>query len=84
MARHAGVPVWAAAGVGRVLPPGLWDALVARLEGAPEPWTGPREIVPADLVDVVVGPSGPESLADALGRAGCVAVPELARRPNGR
>jgi hypothetical protein len=80
VARHAGVPVWAVAGVGRVLPAGLWDALVARLDEAPEPWTGPREIVPADLVDVVVGPSGPESLEDALGRAGCVAVPELARR----
>ena len=33
-ARAVGVPVWVEGGVGRVMPPKLWDALVRRLEGA--------------------------------------------------
>ncbi len=80
VAGHAGVPVWAVAGVGRVLPAGLWDALVARLGEAPAPWAAPCEVVPADLVSVVGGPAGAETMAEALDRAGCVAVPELTRR----
>ncbi|HEX7276539.1 MAG TPA: hypothetical protein VF244_04130 [Acidimicrobiales bacterium] len=80
VAVHAGVPVWAVAGVGRALPEGLWGALVARLDEAPEPWVGPSELVPGGLVDVVVGPTGRETLAEAVARAGCVAVPELTRR----
>ncbi len=80
VAQHAGVPVWVTAGVGRVLPAGLWEALVARLDEHPEPWAGGSELVPVDLVDVIVGPAGPESLEQALARAGCVTVPELTRR----
>ena len=80
VARHAGVPVWAVAGVGRVLPAGLWAALVGHLDEVPEPWVAPAELVPLDLVDVIVGPGGPESLDEALARAGCVAVAELTRR----
>ncbi len=41
VAHHAGIPVWAVAGVGRVLPAGLWDALAGRLDEVPEPWAGP-------------------------------------------
>jgi hypothetical protein len=80
VAHHAGVPVWVTAGVGRVLPAGLWDTLVARLGEVPEPWARGSEWVPLDLVDVIVGPGGPESLVEALARAGCVAVLELTRR----
>ena len=80
VAVHADVPVWVVAGVGRVLPEGLWAALVARLDQVPEPWARPSELVPIDLVDVIVGPGGRESLEEALARAGCVAVPELTRR----
>jgi hypothetical protein len=80
VARHAGIPVWAVAGVGRVLPEGLWDALTARLEGVPEPWAAPVEGIPIDLVDAIVGPGGPESVVEALARVGCVSVPELTRR----
>ena len=72
--------MWVVAGVGRVLPEGLWAALVARLDEVPEPWARPSELVPTDLVDVIVGPGGRESLEEALARAGCVAVPELTRR----
>ncbi len=80
VAAHAGVPVWVGAGVGRVLPEGLWAALAVRLDQSPEPWARPWERVPIDLVEVIVGPTGPESLTEALSRAGCVAVPELTRR----
>jgi hypothetical protein len=80
VAHHAGVRVWVVAGVGRVLPEGLWEAVVARLDDVPEPWVAPAEIVPIDLVDGIVGPGGLESLAEALARCGCVAVPELTRR----
>jgi hypothetical protein len=80
VASHAGIPVWVTAGVGRVLPAGLWDVLNARLEDEPEPWAVAVERVPLDLVAVIVGPDGPESVEEAQARAGCVAVPELTRR----
>jgi hypothetical protein len=75
-ARHAGVPVWVAAGVGRVLPARLWDALTARLEGD-EPWLAADEVVPLDLVDRVAGPTGLLAGADAARRADCPVAPEL-------
>jgi len=56
---------------------------VAGMEEAPEPWARRVELVPLDLVDVIVGPDGPESVVEALARAGCVAVPELTRRRRG-
>ena len=38
VAHHAGVPVWVVAGVGRVLPQRMWEALTQRLdEGEDEP-----------------------------------------------
>lgn len=77
VALHAGVPAWAVAGVGRVLPPGLWGALVARLRG-PEPWAARQEIMPLALVDLVVGPDGPEPVDRALARAGCPDIADLA------
>ena len=75
VARHAGLPVWAVAGVGRVLPGRLWEALVARLEEDDEPWLAAEELVPAELVDNVVGPGGVRPTADAiLFASGSVAV----------
>ena len=75
--RHAGVPVWLVAGVGRVLPPSLWSAARASVEGE-DPWEAAQEHVPADLVEVVVGPAGPEPPGARLVRADCDPVPELA------
>ncbi|MDQ3305562.1 MAG: hypothetical protein M3535_06195 [Actinomycetota bacterium] len=57
VARHAGLLVWLVAGVGRALPSGLWSSLAAGLADD-EPWLASEEIVPLDLVDVVVCPSG--------------------------
>ena len=77
VARHAGLPVWAVGGVGRVLPGRLWDALAARLEEDDEPWLAAEELVPAELVDNVVGPDGVRPTADAIGTPTCPVAPEL-------
>lgn len=81
VARHAGAAVWVAAGVGTVLPPALWDALVRRLEGRTEPWDRPDEVVPLDLVDEVIGPRGAETPGEALARRDCPEVPDLLKEP---
>jgi hypothetical protein len=79
VAHHAGVPVWLVAGVGRLLPARMWDALVSRLDAAGDPWDADDEVVPLDLVTQVVGPRGPESVLDALRHTDCPVAPELFR-----
>jgi hypothetical protein len=80
VARHAGVPVWLAAGVGRILPHRLWEALTTRLDDCEdEPWDRPEELVPSDLIDAVIGHNGTESPDDALARTTCPVAPELLR-----
>jgi hypothetical protein len=77
VAHHSGLPVWAVAGVGRVLPARLWDALAARLDEDDEPWLASEEIVPPDLVDNVVGPDGVRPTAQAIAEPTCPVAPEL-------
>ena len=78
VARHAEVPVWLAAGVGRLLPARMWDALAGRrATRAADPWDLDEEVVPLALVDRVCGPRGLESPADALRRTDCPVAPEL-------
>lgn len=77
VARHDGTPVWLVAGVGRLVPRRVWDTLVARVDVAAEPWDADDEVVPLDLVDSIVGPSGPLPVADALGRTDCPVAAEL-------
>ena len=68
VARLAGAPVWMVAGVGRALPPAMWDALVERFKAdQTEPWDRVDELVPVDLVDEVVGVRAPD----------CPVAPEL-------
>ena len=75
-----GVPVWAVAGVGRVLPERLWDALVTRFdETAGEPWSRPAELVPASFLSGLVGPEGIVPVEEGLADATCPAAPELLR-----
>lgn len=76
VARHAQVPVWLVAGVGRLLPQRMWDGLRARLRSV-DPWDDDDEVVPLDLVDEIVGPTGVQPTADALRRTDCPVVPEL-------
>ena len=78
VARHTEVPVWVAAGVGRLLPARMWDALSGRLAThAADPWDLDEEIVPLTLVDHVCGPSGLEDVDAALARTDCPVAPEL-------
>jgi hypothetical protein len=76
VARHVGVPVWLVAGVGRLLPARMWEGLRRRLDPR-DPWDADDEVVPLDLVDCVVGPSGPRPTADAMRRTDCPIIPEL-------
>lgn len=76
VARHAGVPVWVVIGTGRALPGRLWDALRARLDDE-SPWDADVELVPLDLADVVVGPTGSDTPEQVVRRADCPAAPEL-------
>jgi hypothetical protein len=78
--RALGVTTWAVAGVGRLLPARLWEALLARHEAQGEDlWARRLELVPAELVDRVVGPGGPEDWSSAHSRAFCPVAPELLR-----
>jgi hypothetical protein len=78
VARHAEVPVWLVGGVGRLLPQRMWDGLRSRVEPS-EPWDVDDEVVPLDLIDRLVGPRGPEPVAEALRRIDCPVAPELFR-----
>lgn len=77
LARSLEVPVWVVAGVGRVLPVRLFDALVTQLTDDDDPWSLGDEVVPLALADCVVGPHGPQAPADAAKRADCPIAPEL-------
>lgn len=72
-AREARCPVWLVAGVGRVLPGPLYDALVRRV-GDDQAF----EVVPLDVVDDVAGPGGPVPRAQ-LPRPACPVAAELLR-----
>ena len=81
VARHAGVPVWLVAGAGRLVPARVWEHLAARLDASTEPWDADDDLVPLALVDMIVGPAGPEPVADGLRRTDCPIAPELFRQP---
>jgi hypothetical protein len=82
VARHAGIPVWVVAGVGRVLPKRLWEAQVTRLELEADAWDADDEVVPLDLADEVVGPRRLTTPDAAVKRADCPIPPELLRLPH--
>lgn len=81
VALGAGVPVWAVAGVGRVLPGPMWDALLARIddEEQDEPWDRPVELVPVALIGSIVGADGLSPGVTALSAPTCPLSPELLR-----
>lgn len=77
VARLAGIPVWAVAGVGRVLPGRMWEAYATRLDDEADPWDNDLEFVPLNHLDAVVGPTGLTKPDDAVCRADCPITPEL-------
>ena len=77
VARHAEVPVWLVAGVGRLLPQRMWDPLCAAALDDDDPWDADDEVVPLALIDRIAGPTGPLEVAEALKRIDCPVAPEL-------
>lgn len=71
------IPVWVVAGVGRVLPERLWEAMVDAVTAVGAPWDAEWEVVPLELATAVVGPEGPQTPAGALARVDCPDAPEL-------
>lgn len=71
-----GVPAWAVAGVGRVLPPRLWDELAARVDDVGGR-RGGQCLAPLDGIVRVAGPEGVLPLDRVLARPGCPEPPEL-------
>ncbi len=78
VAHHAGVPVWLVAGVGRCLPRRMWEPMADR-SISDQPWDDEVELVPLELVAKVIGPSGPQPVAEARLRVDCPIAPELVR-----
>lgn len=77
VARTAALPFWLVAGVGRVLPTRVWEALESRLDLAEEAWEADDEVVPLQLVDSVISRNGPTE-AEALQQlVDCPIAPEL-------
>lgn len=80
VAQTAGVPVWLVAGAGRIMPPTLWSSVTGRLRGgATAPWGSGHDLLPLDLVDAMIGPTGPEPVAAGLRRGTVPDAPELRR-----
>jgi hypothetical protein len=81
VAHHAGVPVWLVAGAARAVPARTWQALRQRVAApsADRPWDDEHDVVPLDLVDVLIGPSGAEDPAGGVARADGPVAPELLR-----
>jgi len=77
-ARVVEVPVWVEGGVGRVLPPRLWEAVVRRVEAAGAERTGALSDLAA--VAKVAGPHGVQTPAVALAGTDCPEPPELLTR----
>ena len=74
-ARAVEVPVWAQAGVGRILPARLWEALVAKVAATPVARGG--VVVAWGGVEKVAGPSGLQPTRLALAGSDCPEPPEL-------
>ena len=79
VARGLGIDVWVVAGVGRVLPGRLWDAMVERLDREGDPWDVGTDIVPLEWATWVCGPAGPQPWGDVAKRADCPIPAELLR-----
>jgi hypothetical protein len=77
-ARAVEVPIWVEAGVGRILPPRLWEALCRKHAATRSPRAG--VIIDLVGVDRVVGPLGAQPPRVALAGTDCPEPPELLTR----
>ena len=78
-ARHAEIPVWAVAGVGRLMPARMFEALAGRWSDSVDPLDAVEELMPLDLVDRLAGVDGVVEVAQGLVRTDCPIAPELFR-----
>lgn len=79
VARHAGIPVWAVAGVGRLMPSSMFDAVERRWSERDDPIDAVEEIVATSMVDRIAGVGGVLELDAALTHTDCPVAPELFR-----
>ncbi len=80
--RSSGTEVWLVAGVGRRLPVGFVDAMVARVEALSEdidPWDLDVEVLPTSVFTHVVGPHGKVPMGPPAIVAECPMAHELLR-----
>jgi hypothetical protein len=80
--RSSGTEVWLVAGVGRRLPVGFVDAMVARVEALSEdidPWDLDVEVLPTSMFTHVVGPHGKVPMGPPAIVAECPMAHELLR-----
>jgi len=75
-ARAIGAEVWAVVPVGRALPSPMWRYASAPL-GGPDPWNLEDEVVPVELIDAMIGPTGKRPGDELRLRTDCVVAPEL-------
>ncbi|MCU1456028.1 MAG: hypothetical protein JWL73_120 [Actinomycetia bacterium] len=71
--------LWFVAGVGRVLPDRLFDAMVGHIGGADRLPAHDLELLPLDTAVRIAGPTGLSDPATLAGRADCPVAPELLR-----
>lgn len=76
-AQHLGIPVWLAAGAGRLMPGAMFDALLRRWSAITDELLSAEELLPLDLVDRVAGTGGIATVTDALRWTDCPVAPEL-------
>jgi hypothetical protein len=77
-----GTPVWLVTGVGRRLPAGFVDAMVAKVDALAEdadPWDLDVEILPTSMFTSVVGPHGLVPMGPPAIVPECPMAPELLR-----
>ena len=81
-ARTWGTDAWLVAGVGRRLPAGFVDAMVAKVDALAEeidPWDLDVEVIPTSMFTHVVGPHGRVPMGPPAIVAECPMAPELLR-----
>lgn len=71
--------MWAMAGVGRLMPASMFNALLNRWSGSVDPLTATAEVLRHELVSRCAGVGGVSSVADSLGATDCPVAPELFR-----
>ena len=82
LAATFGTEVWVVAGVGRRLPTGFLDAMVAKVDALradTDPWDLDVEVLPTSMFTHVVGSNGKVPMGPPAIVAECPMAPELLR-----